>query len=154
MFAMTRLEKAEVTIIILLSVFVYLYSATSFLLTLKPLGTVLMWSAALLLAQSLLRDLWLLRSAGKSIAKTSGKSIKQQKSCMCFESAIGAAFVIIGALLLLFCVGGHVLIQAWVWPVASVAILTFGFLSKDLVFGWRPWRIERDVNHLNTLFKW
>jgi len=105
-------------------------------------------SEIVLLMQSLLRDLWLLGSSKKPQQEA------RQVSCICFESAVGGVLVIAGALILLSGFGGSVLIQPIMWPAATFIVLVFGYLCKDLVIGWRPWRIERDLNHINAIFKW
>ncbi len=143
---MTRLEKSEIAIITVLATIVWFM--TGDVANTKPLGTVLMWSAGLLLMQSLLRDLWLLGSSKKPQQEA------RQVSCICFESAVGGVLVIAGALILLSGFGGSVLIQPIMWPAATFIVLVFGYLCKDLVIGWRPWRIERDLNHINAIFKW
>jgi len=77
---MTRLEKSEIAIITVLVTIVWFM--TGDVANTKPLGTVLMWSAGLLLMQSLLRDLWLLGSSKKPQQEA------RQVSCICFESAV------------------------------------------------------------------
>jgi hypothetical protein len=35
-----------------------------------------------------------------------------------------------------------------------VVAMTCGFLLKDLVFEWSPWKIYREKDHAQVIFRW
>ena len=152
--SMANIEKVEVTLIFLVVFCSWLLAPE--LPIAKPLGTLLMWLAALLLMQSLIRDLWYLRIAKQNqngaLNKEQAQATKKE-SHLCIESAVGIVVVVIGAALLLSGLGGRVVVPSWGWPVAIFTVLLFGLLVKGFVIGWRPWRIQHNADHINTHFK-
>ena len=113
-----------------------------------PLGRVLLMASGLLLLQSLIRDLSIL--ARKS---NEGKAPQPEAArCMCIESAVGAAGVVIGAVLVGAGVGASVAMPGLAWVVLVLLVLLAGLLIKDFVFEWAPWRIRRDKDHMNIIF--
>lgn len=42
----------------------------------------------------------------------------------------------------------------WVWSVLVMLIMGLGFVIKDYVLEWSPWRIRRDKDHMNIVFTW
>jgi len=113
-------------------------------------GRLLLWLSALLLFQSLVRDLWLLFSA---IRETSNaQSISAQ--CMCIESAVGMIGVIAGLLFTGLGIKTEFKMNPETWIFLSLTTLITGFLIKDWVFEWNPWRIRRDPDHINIIVRW
>lgn len=114
-----------------------------------PTGQLLLYASALILLQSLARDLWLLSRKSRAQDKN-----RKAARCMCIESTVGATGVIAGGVLLGAGVGQPVSMSGWSWPVLSVLVLGTGFLVKDYILEWSPWRIRRDKDHMNIVFTW
>ena len=145
---MTFLEKMELGVIPLAGFATILLA--DFLPDKVGGGRILLTASALLLLQSLVRDLLLLaRGRGQS------SSVPTRKArCMCMESTIGAGGVLAGMLALGLGVDVAVAVPPWAWSILAVAVLGFGFWIKDYVIGWNPWRIEKDPDHMNIVFTW
>ncbi len=110
----------------------------------------ILYGAALLLLQGLVRDLWLLFQSRGNEAKETKKAMQ----LMCLESTIGGLGILIGAGLSIIGFAREVEMFAWTWLILVVVVLVLGFLIKDLVIEWAPWRIRRDKNHMNIIFSW
>ena len=144
---MTGAERIELAIIPIIGLGIF-YLAAVFPDDI-PAGRLFLAMSALILFQSLLRDLWLL-SRQRSDEQTHGVSAQ----CMCIESTVGMTGILIGAVILGAGIGEPVSMGDWSWSILVMAILSCGFLMKDFVFEWNPWRIRRDKNHLNIVFTW
>lgn len=143
---MGKPEVLELGLIVLVATGTWF--AQSMLPDVLPLGRVLLMASGLLLLQSLIRDLSIL--ARKS---NEGKARQPEAAqCMCIESAVGAAGVVIGAGLVGAGVGASVAMPALAWVVLVLLVLLAGLLIKDFVFEWAPWRIRRDKDHMNIIF--
>lgn len=111
-------------------------------------GWLLLAASALLLLQSLLRDLWLLR-AGR------GRAAEQRTaSAMCIESLVGMAGVVAGALASLAAATTTVELSRLAFALGVFAVVVAGFLLKDWVVERRPWRLRREPDHLNLIVRW
>ncbi|MDP6356869.1 MAG: hypothetical protein QF473_17290 [Planctomycetota bacterium] len=106
--------------------------------------------AVLLLIQTLVRDIYLIRQL-----KHQPKRVElEPMRCICLESVIGVTGVIIG-LTLLLTRSNHVLYVSPIsWSIAAFIVMAIGFLIKDLILEMGPWRIRRDRDHLNIVFAW
>ncbi len=145
---MTTAEKIELTLIALVGLICWLIaSKVPTQLTLSNLFFAL---SALLLLQSLIRDLWLLTRLKHS--KDSSDITKAQ--CLCVESTIGIIGIAMGALLLSAGVFITINIAEWLWTTLVLIILIFGLLIKDYVLQWNPWRVRREKDHINIIVKW
>lgn len=113
-------------------------------------GNLVLYASALLLLQSLLRDIWLLLKARK-VAQADSIRVAR---CMCAESTVGITGIVIGAMLTGFGWGKPIVMGAWGWGVHSTLVLMIGFLLKDYVLESSPWRIRRDSDHVNILVRW
>lgn len=114
------------------------------------IGTLVLIASALLLAQGLIRDLWLLFRG--NLGSQTGAA--RQALCMCVESGVGMTGVIAGLVILGSAVDYNLPTGPWFWPSLSVGVLAIGFAIKDLVFDWRPLRIRRDKDHMNIIVSW
>ena len=103
------------------------------------------WSAALLLLQSLIREPWLLSRARGSARPKGRKAAK----CLCAESALGITIIVLATLLLRSRLDQAVMVTRWGWSLLVMGILLVGFLLREFVIGWQPWRIYREPGHLN-----
>jgi hypothetical protein len=113
-------------------------------------GNLLLSMSALLLFQSLVRDLFLLAEMKREPQPAQYRSAR----CMCLESTIGMTGIFLGAGFLGFGINMSVVLNNWVCGILVVLTLATGFLIKDFVIETNPWRIVRDKKHVNILFKW
>ena len=145
---MTTYEKVELALIPVFGVVVW--TLTPELPSKMGVGTLLLWASALLLFQGLVRDVWLLRKA--KVAKQTAPVRKL--SCMCVESTVGAIGVIIGMALLGVDLDKLVGMNRCAWSLLPMLTVSIGFVIKELVVTWNPWRILREKDHLNIVFTW
>ncbi len=145
----TRAEKIELVLVALAVCGLALWSdRLPFSL---ELGSALAIGALALLGQGLMRDLWLLNRQ-RSIG---GKEVKHEElRCMCLESTIGLAGVLAGVVLTAAAVTLRVKLAAWFWPSAGATVWIAGFLIKDVVIQWSPWRLRRVKDHGSILVRW
>ena len=114
------------------------------------LGGVALVASSTLLAQSLLRDLWLLHDLRRRDAFHPG----ERRPCMCVESTVGASGVLIGLLLVTAFQTREIGLGALGWGTLLFATTAFGFAIRDVVFEWNPWRVRIDPDHLNVVPTW
>ena len=82
-------------------------------------GRLLLGASALLLFQSLARDLWLLAREKRA----SQPSPRRKARCMCVESTVGAMGIVAGAVLLGSGIDRSVGMNNWVWSYAVLVPL-------------------------------
>lgn len=145
---MQRSEEVELTLILLTIIACWIISPA--FPTQLQAGNLLLYASALLLLQSLIRDLWLLSTIKRRLKPITKKSAR----CMCIESTVGIIGIATGAMLLGFNTDTSITMHEWLWSTLVIVVLSFGFLVKDYVLEWSPWRIRRDKNHLNIVFTW
>lgn len=114
------------------------------------LGQLLLGASALLLFQSLLRDLWLLAKARRKTQTTPPRVAK----CMCVESMVGLTGIAIGLALFSWPIGKPVSMGRSSWSAFPILVLAAGFVIKDYVLEAKPWRLRRDKDHVNIIVKW
>ncbi len=151
---MTTLEKTELACIPAVGAGCWALAGSSFVPAAAVVGGsggVLLTLSALLLLQGLVRDLCLLLARRRTATATAGQRLR----CMCVESTVGVAGVAAG-LILLGAGWDHRLasLPAWAWGALATGTLVVGFLVKDLVVQWSPWRIRRETDHLGIVFTW
>lgn len=115
------------------------------------LGSALAIGALALLGQGLLRDLWLL-SRRRLTGGMQGP--REEARCMCLESTIGLAGVIAGVVLTAAAVTIRIKWVPWFWPGAGATVWIAGFLMKDMVIQWSPWKVRRIKDHGSILVRW
>jgi len=113
-------------------------------------GNLFLSVSALLLFQSLVRDLFLLAAMKREPQPTQYRAAR----CMCLESTVGMTGILVGAGVLGLGIDTPVVINKWVCSILVMLTLATGFLIKDFVIETSPWRILRDRKHVNILFKW
>lgn len=145
---MTIGEKLEITFILLSGFCVFLMS--SVLPNVLGMGRLLLYTSALLLFQSLIRDLWILAKNRKADKLEPQRKLR----CMCVESTVGSVGILIGVMLLGLGIDQPITMIAWTWTILVLVVLGVGFWIKDFVFEWNPWRIYRDKDHVNIAFTW
>lgn len=147
MLAMTTAEKLELALIPAMGV------ASWFIAGRLPasfsIGGLLLAASVLLLLQSLIRDLWLLRKS-----QPSRQGARREALCMCVESTVGVTGVVAGLVLLGSTIDARLSPSPLLVGLQALGTLAFGFAVKDLVLEFRPFRIRRDKDHLNIVFSW
>jgi hypothetical protein len=113
-------------------------------------GYLLLSVSALLLFQSLVRDLFLLAEMKREPQPIQYRAAR----CMCLESTVGMTGILVGTGVLGFGINMPVVLNKWVCSILVMLTLATGFLIKDFVIETSPWRILRDRKHVNILFKW
>lgn len=116
------------------------------------LGSLLAIGALALLVQGLLRDLWLLAKQRK---QAMGIAAHQEEArCMCMESTVGLSGVFAGVVITAVGVSAVVPMAAWAWPLGGMAVWGVGFVMKDVVIQWSPWKLRRVKDHGSILVRW
>jgi len=144
---MTLTEKTELALIPVVGAVVWLLAPV--LPDKLAVGRLLLIVSALILFQGLVRDIWLLFR--DTHAEPAPRKVAR---CMCVESTVGVTGIVIGLILLGAGIGQPVLISGWLWSVLIMVVLSTGFLMKDYVVEWSPWRIRQEKNHMNIVFTW
>lgn len=148
---MTRADKIELMAVA---------TATLATLALSPalprtlaMGEVALTASALLLAQGLVRDLFIKfgrRPAGE--ACTVGNGVASQSNCMCMESSLGMVGIIAGVVLLLTVVPRNVHLHWSFWPALVAGVGLAGFFMKSIVIDWKSRRLRRVADHRQVKF--
>ena len=145
---MTTLEKIELALIPLAGLIVFLISPV-FPWQIS-IGNALLLFSALLLFQSLIRDLSILFLSPKTVAVAAPKVMQ----CLCVESALGMTGLLVGAGILGFGITQQIQMDKFVMGMSVACQVGVGFVIKDFVVQVRPWRIFRDKDHINIVFSW
>jgi hypothetical protein len=144
----TRLEKIE--IILIATAGCISFVAAPFLPSAPTAGNLLLTMSALLLAQSLIRDIFLLMKIKRTTASTNSKAMR----CMCLESTVGITGIVAGIGILGFGIDPPIAMDGWRWAISTLLVLGIGFAIKDLIIQTDPWRIVRDKDHVNIVVSW
>jgi small-conductance mechanosensitive channel len=115
-----------------------------------PLWQIVLGLSALLLVQSLVRDVAILLRSRRSPSN----GPRKEAQCFCLESTVGSTGVAVGAVLAGFGGSTQVVIGRWEFSLAAAATMTLGFLVKDLVISWKPFGLRREADHLNLIVRW
>ena len=113
-------------------------------------GELIAGAALLILVQGFFRDVWLLRQARRQLAAAPVREAR----CMCVESALGLTGIVAGIGLVGLGFTRPVFLVVPVLATAVLAAMAVGFLLKDLVFEWSPWKIYREKDHAQVIFRW
>ena len=114
------------------------------------LGTLVAGGALAILLQGFLRDLWLLREARRQAPATPVRAAR----CMCVESALGLTGVVAGVALTGIGLTRTCFLSPTGLTAAVAAAFVVGFILKDFVFEWSPWKIYREKNHAQVIVRW
>jgi len=115
-----------------------------------PLWQIVLGLSALLLAQSLMRDVAILIRQGRAKSNVPRKIAR----CFCLESTVGATGVAAGAALVGLGVARQFTVSPWKVSVAVAATMILGLVIKDLVISWKPPRVRYEKDHVNLLVRW
>jgi len=114
------------------------------------IGELLAGAALLLLLQGFCRDLWLLRQSRRQPAAAPGREAR----CLCVESALGLTGIVAGIVLVGTGLAGPVVLSAVALAGGTGGTMLAGYLLKDFVFSWSPWRIFREKDHAQIIVRW
>jgi len=109
-------------------------------------GEAILFAAAFLLTQGLVRDLFRLRSA-----RAKAKSGATRVTCVCAESTIGLGSIVIGALLVFAPNVFVVRVPAIAWPIAAAIVGMIGLSLRSLVFDWKTRRVRIERDHATVV---
>jgi uncharacterized membrane protein YdfJ with MMPL/SSD domain len=115
-----------------------------------PLWQIVLGLSALLLAQSLVRDVAILLRRQRA---ETGQPRKEAQ-CFCLESTVGTTGVLTAALLVFLGSATKVTLSRWEFFLAVAGILLLGLLIKDLVISWNPFAVRCEKDHLNLIVRW
>ena len=145
---LTTLEKIELFAIPAVTALAW-FAPLGPAFTLK-VGGLVTAASLLLLLQGFCRDVWLWLAARRATDKPSLHSAQ----CMCVESALGLTGILAAAGLTAFHFGPDIAVTPPGLTTAVGAVLGTGFLLKDFVFEWSPWKIYRAKDHATLQFRW
>jgi hypothetical protein len=143
----TRVERIELLVIV--SVAVVGWIVQPHLPSAIPLWQFVLGMSALLLAQSLVRDVSILLRQ-----RSTSNRPRREAQCFCLESSVGSAGIIAAALLAVLAGSIAVTVSQWGFTIAISATLLLGFAIKDLVISWSPLGLRREKDHLNLIVRW
>ena len=146
---MSVVEKAELGLIFLFVI--GLAFTMSIIAPETQFSVVILFSSSLFFCQSLFRDLWYLYAKRR---RTKNSNQVETKQCMCVESMLGLFGVVLGLLLFISSFDIPITLAKGSVIAIAAAILIVGFLIKDYVFEWNPWRIYKEKDHMNIIVSW
>ena len=144
---MTKTEITELCLIAVLLFSAFLFAEV--LSTSMKLSTAIFYSAGLLFFQSLCRDLWYL-FVKRAVKKDISEPIVRQ--CMCVESSVGVLITVVGLLMLIANIDVRVIFNLYTMIFVMAVVLLSGFLIKDYVIEWNPWKLSKEKDHMNVIF--
>ena len=145
---MTKAEKIELALIPLLGA--GFWCMAPLFPDQASFGRLLLWISALLLLQSLVRDIWLLARQKRNLEP----ALPKKARCMCVESTAGTTGIVAGIIILGSSVDRLLAMNGWSWGLLVMLVMATGLLIKDFVIEWGPLRFHRDKDHMNIVFTW
>jgi len=115
----------------------------------QSLSYACIYLSALLLLQGLIRDVYYLYLGMNSSKQKVTKATPILG--LCIESTIGAIGIIVGLSMFFFVSELHIQLPAIVWVSSIIVVVVFGFLVKDYVVEFLPFRLRQDINHMNVI---
>lgn len=115
-----------------------------------PLWKIVLGVSALLLTQSLVRDIAILARSRRQASDEPRK----EGSCMCLESTLGTTGIVAGAMLVGLGSSAQVAMGRPEFLLAVAGTMALGFIIKDWVISWRPLGMRREKDHLNLIVRW
>jgi len=145
---MTRAEWIELAIIVVVATIGWLvwpyFSAA------MPIWQIVLGASALLLAQSLVRDVAILFRSWRSASNATRK----EAQCFCLESTVGLTGVIVGLALIGLGSSHQIEMSRLGFSIAVAGTMALGFVIKDFVISWNPFGVRREKDHLNLIVRW
>jgi hypothetical protein len=118
--------------------------------TVLPCWQIVLGLSALLLAQSLVRDVAILFRRQQSEAAEPPR----EAQCFCLESTVGVTGIVTAAALAGLGSVTEVTFHRWQFFLVVAATPALGFLIKDWVISWNPFGLRREKDHLNLIVHW
>ena len=115
-----------------------------------PLWKIVLGLSALLLAQSLARDIAIIVRS----QRPASEEPRKEASCFCLESTVGATGIVAGAMLAGLASSTQFAISHAAFSLAVAGTMALGFILKDWVISWRPFGMRREKDHLNLIVRW
>jgi hypothetical protein len=135
---LTRLEKAELAIIAILSI-VFLFVLKGHPVTASH-AIFVGGFAVLMLMQSLIRDETLL-----ILSRRKAKGVKIKLACVCAETTVGGTLVLVALCMAVFGSTRPVTVPGFVVAGGAIGTLLFGFYAKNYVIVFRK---EKDHSRI------
>ncbi len=145
---LTTLEKVELSTIPVVTTLAW-FAPLGASYTLR-IGGLITAASLLLLLQGFCRDVWL----GFAARRATAKPDPHHAQCMCVESALGLTGILVAAGLTAFGFGPDIAVTSMERTVGVGAVLVAGYLLKDFVFEWSPWKLYRAKDHATLHFRW
>jgi hypothetical protein len=146
---MTRAEWIEIFAIAIVAA--ASWPASKLFHTTMPLWQIVLGASALLLAQSLVRDVAILFRSRRSALKN---ETPKEAQCFCLESTVGLTGVIAGLALIGLRSSHQIAMSRWEFLIAIAGTMALGFIIKDFVISWNPFGVRREKDHLNLIVRW
>jgi len=146
---MTRAEWIEIFAIAIVTA--ASWPASELFHSTMPLWQIVLGASALLLAQSLVRDVAILFRSRHSSSKN---ETRKEARCFCLESTVGLTGVIAGLALIGLGSSHQIEISRWEFLIAIAGTMALGFIIKDFVISWNPFGVRREKDHLNLIVRW
>ncbi len=148
---MTRAEWIELGVIVIVSA--ASWPASSYFPSMMPLWQIVLGFSALLLAQSLVRDVAILLRRRRS-ESTHSVQPRREAQCFCLESTVGVTGVAAAAMLVWLGSVVPVTLGRREFSLAVAGTMALSFLIKDWVVSWDPPSLRREKDHLNLVVRW
>lgn len=112
-------------------------------------GNLVLALSGLFLAQTLVRDLYLLYRRDKR----ENMPEEVSRPVFCVETTVGVAGVIVGSMLIFASAGPVVAVSDGIWVILVALTMLLCFALRDYVVQWNPWAIRRDPDHVNIIVR-
>jgi hypothetical protein len=146
---MTRAEWIEIFAIAIVAA--ASWPASKLFHSTMPLWQIVLGASALLLAQSLVRDVAILLRSRSSASKNEPR---KEAQCFCLESTVGLTGVIAGLALIGLGSSHQIEMSRWEFLIAIAGTMALGFIIKDFIISWNPFGLRREKDHLNLIVRW
>jgi hypothetical protein len=113
-------------------------------------GELIAGAALVVLLQGFCRDLWLLARARRRPAAGAARAAP----CLCVESALGLTGIAAGIGLTGIGFTRLVALSPLALALGTGATMFAAYGLKDFVFEWSPWKIYREKDHTQVIFRW
>lgn len=144
-------DKLELGIIVFVSIGLYLFDVGA--PSQVYFGLAVVWLAAIIFIQSLIRDLSIM--VRKSVLHRKNARQKASESrCLCMESVLGVSVLLSGFLLMFAGNATLISVDGILKSVIVFVVLVLGFSMRNLVVFLKPLRIRSEKEHMNIIVKW
>ena len=113
-------------------------------------GTFILYTAGIIFAQSLVRDILILLNKKQSV----NMGRRESKLCLCAESTLGLTVLVLGLFLSKIGSSQPVFLDSVRWCSWITFWMLLSYSIKDYVIHTSPLRIKKDPEHMNILLRW